>query len=190
MPINNNSANVSTGKPNVSGAVYVADTTATLPTTAVATLTGFTCLGYCSEDGVTNTLEIESDEIKAWGGDTVLTLENGKTDTFQLTLIESMNLQVLKEVFVASNVTGSALDSGLAVAVNVAEHTTRSWVIDMVMKGNILKRIVIPKGTITSIGEISYKDDTPIGYAITITAQSDTNGNYHYEYLKAAGSSS
>lgn len=185
----NNAANVSTGKPKIGGAVFAGETTATLPTNAVSTLTGFTGLGYCSEDGVTNTTEIEADEIKAWGGDTVLTLEDGKSDTFQFTLIESMNMDVLKEVYGESNVTGEALASGISVAVNVEEHKARAWVIDMILKGNILKRIVIPKGTITAIGEIQYRDDTPIGYAVTITAQSDSNGNYHYEYLQAAGTS-
>ena len=185
----NTAANVSTGKPKVGGAVYAGETSATLPTDAVSTFTGFTCLGYCSEDGVTNTTEIESDEIKAWGGDTVLTLEDGKSDTFQFTLIESMNADVLKEVYGADNVSGSALATGISVAVNVGEHKARAWVIDMILKGNILKRIVIPKGTITAIGEIQYRDDTPIGYAVTVTAQIDSSGNYHYEYLQNASSS-
>lgn len=184
--MSNNASNVTTGKPKVGGAVYVGATTATLPTAADGALTGFTCLGYCSEDGVVNSTDIESDIVKAWGGDTVLTLETSKVDTFGLTLIESMNPDVLKEVYGADNVTGTTLAGGIAVSVNSKALTARAWVIDMILKGNVLKRVVIPSGTITDIGDITYTDDDAVGYEITITAVADTNGNSHYEYLKTA----
>lgn len=184
--MSNNASNVTTGKPKVGGAVYVADTNATLPTAADATLTGFTCLGYCSEDGLVNATEIESDIVKAWGGDTVLTLETSKVDTFQFTLIESLNPDVLKEIYGADNVTGTTLANGIAVSVNSKALTARAWVIDMIMKGNVLKRIVIPAGTITDLGDIEYKDDDAVGYDVTITAVADASGNSHYEYLKTA----
>lgn len=184
--MSNNASNVTTGKPKVGGAVYVASTAASLPTAADGTLTGFTCLGYCSEDGVVNSTDIESDIVKAWGGDTVLTLETSKVDTFQFTLIESLNPDVLKEVYGADNVSGTTLASGITVNVNSKALTARAWVIDMIMKGNILKRVVIPSGTITDIGDITYTDDDAVGYEVTITAMADTSGNSHYEYLKSA----
>lgn len=184
--MSNNASNVSTGKPKVGGAVYAGATTATLPTAADSALTGFTCLGYCSEDGLVNSTDIDSDTVKAWGGDTVLTLQTGKVDSFQFTLIESLNADVLKEVYGASSVTGSALATGISVAVSSKALEARAWVIDMILKGNVLKRVVIPNGTITDIGDIEYKDDDAIGYQITITAVADTSGNSHYEYLKTA----
>ena len=175
-------ANVSAGKPAIGGAVYYAPLTATLPTTAVAPLTGFTGLGYCSEDGFVNSNSPDSTVIKAWGGDQVLTIQEEKNDTFQFTLIEVLNIDVLKAVYGSANVTG-ALATGITVKANAREPETNEWVFDMVMNSNTIKRICIPNGKISEIGDISYTDSDAVGYEVTITAMPDTDGNTHYEYI-------
>lgn len=181
----NTVTNVSAGKPKVGGAINVADTSATLPTTVNAALTGFTALGYVSEDGLTNQNTIESEDIKAWGGDTVLVIQTEKTDTFGLTLIEVLNVDVLKIVFGDTNVTGTLAD-GITVNVNATELPEKAWVIDMVMRNGALKRIVIPRAKVSEIGEVSYTDNEAVGYELTLTALPDAAGNTHYEYIKAA----
>lgn len=179
-----NSANVTAGKPKIGGAVYRAPLGTALPTDAVTALNqAFVDMGYVSEDGVTNSNTIESDDIKAWGGDTVLALQTDKTDTFQMTLIESMNINVLKAVFGDDNVSGTLAD-GIVVEANAAEQEDAAWVIDMIARGNVKHRVVIPSGKISEVGDTVYSDTEAVGFEVTVTATPDTAGNTHYEYYK------
>lgn len=182
----NNAGNVSAGKPKISGAVYRAAKGTTAPTDATTALAAdFKALGYCSEDGLVNSNTPSSTEIKAWGGDTVLVIQEDKEDTFQLTLIETLNVEVLKAVYGSDNVSG-AIDTGITVKANAKQPEEGVWAIDMVMNGGAAKRIVIPQGTISELGDITYSDSDAIGYEITITATPDAEGNTHYEYIKSA----
>ena len=176
--------NVAAGKPKLAGAISFAATSTTLPTTASEALNaGFVSLGYCSEDGLTNTQDRSSTDIKAWGGDIVLSVQDEKTDTFAFTLIESLNTDALKAYFGDSNVTGS-IATGITVTANSKELPEKSWVVDMILRG-ALKRIVIPLGKVTATEAITYSDGAAVGLGLTVTAYPDSSGNTHYEYIKS-----
>lgn len=180
----NTATNVTTGKPAVGGAIYVETTSsATLPTGTDSALTGFTSLGFVSDSGLTNANTFDSTAIKEWGGATVLTIEDNYTDTFKFTLIEALNADVLKEVFGSANVTG-ALASGISVSVKPTQHTSKKWVIDMIMRDGVLKRICIPAGAVSAVSEITYSNTAAVGYEVTVTAMADATGVTHYEYIK------
>lgn len=176
----------SAAKPRAAGSIYRAPKGTTLPTSADSVLDTavFTCLGYIGEDGITNSNSRESEALKAWGGDTVLTIQTDYTDTFNFKLIEVLNKDVLGTVYGENNVTGTDLASGISVSANSQEPTAFSWVIDMIMNDDTLNRIVIPDGKISEMGDTSYSTSELVAYDVTVTAFPDSSNNTHYEYKK------
>ena len=185
----NTASYVSAGKPKSTGAIWVAPKGTTLPvSTSEALDASFKCLGYVSDAGVVNSTSLETNKIKAWGGDTVLVILSSKEDTYKFTLIEVKNLDVLKFVYGSGNVSGS-LATGLAITANNDQPEEVTLVIDMIMSDNTSKRVVIPSASISAVGDITYADNSAVGYETTLDCVPDGDGNTHYEYmLKSAGS--
>ena len=179
-----NAVNVSAGKPKTGGAIFCAPVGTPLPTsTSEALDAAFKNLGYCSDSGLVNSTSIETTKIKAWGGETVLIINTSKEDTFKYTLIEIKNVDVLKHVYGSDNVSGT-LETGITIKANNKDVPEQSVVIDMILRDNTAKRIVIPDGAITSRDEITYNDSDAVAFGITISAYPDSNASTHKEYLE------
>lgn len=161
---------VSTGKPVGTGAIWRAAFGTALPDDVDDTLnSAFACLGYCSEDGLTNSVSISTENIKAWGGDVVDTPQTEKIETYKFTAIEALNINVLKAAYGSSNVSGSA-EAGLVVRHNSDEVEAAVYVIDMVLRDGGKQRTVIPNAKLSGLDDVVYKDNAAIGYGITLTA--------------------
>lgn len=184
----NTASNVSTGKPNPSGAVWVAPKGTTLPTDATTALDTavFTCLGFVSENGLENNNEMEVSEIKAWGGSIVYRSLTGLTDNFSLALIESENADVLKTVYGDENVTEDA-SGNITVNIVTEDPQEKVWVFDLALRNDRARRIVIPDGAITTRETITYNDSDAVAYGITVSAYPDSSGKTHVEYTEAPG---
>lgn len=181
---NNDATKVTAGKPMTGGAIFTAPLGTTLPTSVSASLAAaFENVGYISDAGVVNSNTASNTAIKAWGGDTVLDIQTEKPDTFKFTLIEAKNVNALKLVYGSENVSGT-LSSGITINANSKEQVPGCLVIDMLLSNNTAKRIVIPNGKVTTVGDITYSDGAAVGYETTISCYPDSNGNTHYEYIK------
>lgn len=182
--------NVTVGKPAIGGCAFRADKGTTLPNDAVTALTSaFKNMGYISDEGIKETVERTTEDIKAYGGDTVATPQTEFKVEFGMTFLEALNVDAIKAVNGETNVSG-ALGTGLTINVNSKELPEGVWAIDQVLNGNVAYRIVIPHGKITEVGEITYVDGEPVGYEVTITALPDSNGNASYKYMKTVSGSS
>ena len=177
--------NVTAGKPAINGAVWRAPKGTTLPIDASTALSdAFKSLGYCSDAGLTNSNAPSTSFVRAWGKDVVLTLLDEKNDTFRVTLIEALNDEVQKAVYGADNVSG-ALSTGITVTANNGELESHVIVIDTILKGGVMQRTVIPAGTVSEVGDITYKDDEAVGFETTVSCEADASGNTHYTYIQS-----
>ena len=180
-----NAINVTAGKPNTSGAVFTAPAGTTLPTSASATLnSAFKDMGFVSEDGVTKSTSISTTTIKEWGGAPVLVTQDEKIISVKLKLIEYKRKDVHSFVHGSANVTES--NGAITIKNNSDDPGEQAMVIDMILRGNIPYRMVIPRGKITAIGDIVYKSNDAIAYDITIATMLDDSGNSVYEYIAGA----
>ena len=178
----NDASMVSTGKPKVSGAVHFAPKGTPVPTSVNDTLdAAFVDLGYLSEDGVA--VNQDNTSIKAWGGDDVIVI---KEESIAINFLQSKDENVLKVVFGEDNVTVDGVTGEITVKSTADYSQAGVFVFDMIMRGNVPKRMVVPNGTISEVGSVTYKDKEAVIYPVTIQCNPDNSGSCHYEYIGAS----
>ena len=160
------------------GAIYVGATSATAPTSATATLTGFTDLGYVSSDGVSETRDRSTNQIRAWqNSDLVREVVTEATATFSATLLETSAATLA--AYYGATVTGGVIE------INPASTGGRkSFVIDLIDGADAI-RTYIPAGEILSVGDQVYQNGEPVGYEITITAYASAAGYSFKKFYSA-----
>lgn len=176
--------NVLTGKPLTgTGGVFAGPTATAVPTDATTALAaGLVELGYVSDAGLSQTVDSDTTNIVAWGGDTVKTVRTTHDVSYTLAFIET-SAAVLAEVFGADNVvTATGLTT---VSINSAELPRRVFVFEMQDSGKRV-RVVVPNGQITNLDDLSWTDGDPVSYPVTISAYPDATGNKAYLYLQNA----
>jgi hypothetical protein len=155
----------------ITGSISKGPTSATLPTSTSATLTGFTDLGYIGEDGVTEARDQSSEKIKAWQrGENVRTVITEGSLTYKFVMIETSKVTV--ETFYQSTATSAATEGSITVY-PTAQAGRFAWVFDVADDPQSI-RVVIPEGEVTEVGEVKYANGEAIGREITITAYPST----------------
>jgi hypothetical protein len=151
----------------VTGAVYVAPTTTTGPTTSSSALdAAFVDLGYVSADGIAESIDRTTNQIRAWqNGSLVREVTSEGTYSVSMTFIETS--ESVLELYYGTDQTSGQF--------NIDPTSTggrKSFVIDVV-DGAIVERIYIPAGEITALGERTLASGEAVGYEVTITAYAD-----------------
>lgn len=96
----NNKDNITLGLPKSGGAIYWAPLGTALPTNAKDSLSNeFVNLGYVTEDGVTFNTAEETNEINAWGPETVMIAQSSYSKTATFNLLETSRVAVLQFVY-------------------------------------------------------------------------------------------
>lgn len=178
----NNASNVTAGKPKIGGAIFSAPLGTAVPTSVNDELTGFTCVGYISEDGVSNDNSPSSTDVKEWGGSTVLPIQNDRPDTFKWTMLETMEVTVKKLIYGEDNVSVDEETGEIKTKASSEELEAHAYVIDMALRDGAKQRLVIPEGKITQLDTIKYANNSAVGYGVTVSAIPDEDGYTHYDY--------
>ena len=166
-------ADVRVGAPITgTGGILVGPTTSTLPTDATSPVTGLEPAGYVGEDGITMEQERSTENIIAWGGDTVRVLQTEHNVTFNWQFLETTGV-VLGEVYGEDNVAASA--GGAAVAITSDTLPPRAYVFEM-RDGDSRTRVIIPNLQITEVGETVFTHSDVIRYEVTATAFPNDDG--------------
>lgn len=184
---NPTSSKVVAGKPQVLGGAFFAPTATVGPTDGTTALNAaFIGLGYIGDDGLAETVDRSIDKKKAWGGDVVKIVQTDFGAQIKLTLIETLNSDVLKAVYGDTNVTTTAATATKGtehkVKVNSSMLPRKSWVFEI--RDDPAKiRIYVSSGQVTEIGEVTYTESDLTGYEITIDCFPDANGDSFLKFV-------
>lgn len=162
----------------VTGGIYFAPISTTLPTdTETALNVAFVEVGYISDDGVTQSISTDVNEIKAWqNGDTVRKVQTSHDVTYAFTMIESS----------AAALTAYYGNYSSGVVEITGDQLDHQAMVLEVEDGDHVIRIALPDAQITDRGDVVYQNGEEVGYPVTVTAYPDSSGVKAYMYIDVA----
>lgn len=170
----------------VTGAIAVAPAATSAPTTVAAALTGFTDIGYVSEDGLTTSTGTDTNDIKAWqNGDLVRRVQTSHDFTLQFTMLQT-NEKTL-EVYYGNFTHGVGAADG-SVQVTGEQGYRGAWVFDVVDDDQLI-RIVVPDGQVTERQDVVYVNGDAVTYGVTVSCYPDAAGVKAYLYFSTDAAS-
>jgi hypothetical protein len=170
----------------VSGAVMKGALNATAPTGTASAPTGFTDLGFISEDGVEIELPDAGDAepIKAWQNGTVVrTIRTPSEDnpSWVFTLLETSIAAI--ETYFGVEVTSTANEGSFEFKNTLREHN--AYIIDAI-DGADLQRDYLPKGIVASVGSHTLSGTDATAYEVTLEAEFDSDKDFNFKRWSTA----
>lgn len=156
------------------GGILVGPTGVTLPTDATSQPpSDLVPAGYIGDEGITMEQERDVEQIYAWGGDAVRTVQTEHNVTFTWQFLETTAV-TLSEVYGATNV-GTTSNDGVAVAVTSQVLPSRAYIFEM-QDGQKRTRVIVPNLQITEVGETVFVHSDVVRYEVTATAYPNDDG--------------
>lgn len=187
-----NTKDVRVGAPDqkVTGAIKHAPVGTTLPTLSSISSSGVTLDSafkgneYVSEDGLTLAPSMSVTDIKDWSGSVVRKVLESFDGTLSWTMI-STNAGALGVAFGAENVTEEEAGAthGKQTKTSLGAHLpeAQSWVF-LMKDGDARIVIVVPKGQVTEVGEVTFAANAAVGWNVTLSCYPDESGESIYIY--------
>lgn len=179
----NDATKVIVGSPKVGGYAFSAVLGSTLPvnsTTALAAPLLAGGLGYISEDGVQRSVDVSTEDIKDWNGDTVRVIQTEVAVEFTATLME-INENALAAVYGDDAVT--VADNLVSVSFDGAALPHKVWIFELA-DGETTGRLVIGDGQVSNPGggEITFEKGAPIQHEVVIKCFRDATLDFYHHY--------
>lgn len=194
----NDKDNVTIGRPKEGGAIFFAPAGTALPTDATTSLSSaFTCLGYVTEDGVTESVSEEGDDIVAWGPEDVMHSQTSYGKTLTLNLLETAKAAVLQFVYGVDNVTintdgsmkwtdtGELLPRGVFVVETLHNNGSAS--------PRYHRKVYGDCQFVDRSGDHTYNNSDPLSFPVVMKAYKFSDGTkktYSVDYMSAPTSTS
>ena len=187
-----NTKDVRIGAPDqkTTGAIKHAPVGTTLPTLASISASGVTLDAafkgdeYVSEDGLTLSPSTSTTDIKDWSGSVVRKVLESFDGTLSWSMI-STNEGSLGVAFGGENITTQAASAihGNQVKASLGAHLPdpQSWVF-LMKDGDARIVIVVPKGQVTEVGEVTFASNAAVGWDVTLSCYPDSDGESIYIY--------
>lgn len=184
----NSTKNVTLGKTKVSGYLWWAPYGSTLPTDSETPLdTAYKLGGFVSDDGVTNSTDTDTTEVKDMGGNTVMKVISSYAESYQFQLIEAMRADAAKLRYGTDAVTGE--DGMMTIKHKMPSDEALTIVIEVAMTGDKKDRIVIGNAARSEFGDRQFHSSDVVGYDMTLAANADErlgDGVTSVEYIGIA----
>ena len=188
-PAANDSTNVSLGKFKVGGYAYWAPAGTALPTDSESALDpAFQLIGYLSEDGITNTTDTNTTEVKDANGTTVMKVISSYAESYKFSMLEVLRVEAAKLRYNEDAVTGS--DKSMTIKHQIPSDNGFVLVFEIAMTGNVKDRLVIGNGTRAEFGDRQVHAGDAQVYDVTVSANDMGNGVTAIEYIGVAASAS
>lgn len=167
-----NADNVSNSAPTLAGVAFSAPLGTDVPTSASEEMdSAYRGYGYLSEDGLANEFETDSEQIPAFGGDEVLSIQTSYAETFACGFLEE-SVETKRVFFGDDNV--YITEEGFAAVHSSEDLPYLTWVWDIRLTGGRKKRIVIFEAKVDEREGVEHVTGGANTHGVTLRARGVT----------------